>query len=340
MRSSARLGLVALVVCAGLLSATMRFAAPSAASSAAASLGPLPTVAQLRADIKRSVAVTTGPNAAKTVPPLLSAATAPPQLSNSSPGACYPNTNTATTVPTDFATSCVWGDITAHKSLFLFGDSQAWMWLPALDAFGRNYDWKIYFLAMPSCSPWITPFDVDYGGSSTVGCNKYRLAEISAANSVHPNYIIPEGMLLDYGLGHYATTPEFVGELKAMARALHPSGAKLLFLDPIPQFNASVTSATPAICLTAHLSSIQQCLMSPTQLISSELLGGITQFAKKAHAEVADTTQLFCTANHCALFINANSRTYLVYDDPYHMNLWYSEWISRAFGQILQPLLL
>lgn len=313
-------------------------ASPSPFRASASPSQALPTLSQLEADIQQSVQVKVAPNPATTVPPLLSVGTTPPQLDHPDPGACYPNTNDATTVPEDLSTACVWGDTSAKRSIFLFGDSQAWMWLPAFDAIGRTIDWKIYFTAMPGCPPWIDPTKVNYDGSSAVVCNEYQHAEIRAIDALHPQFVIPLGMEADYGRGHWATHAQFVSQLESLSNALRPSGARLLFLDPIPQFNPDFTSATPQTCLTAHAREIQSCFFPPKDLVAPWLLQGIAQLvSRNPGSALVDTTRLFCTQQHCALFVVGGRAVHLVYQDAYHMNLWYCFWISSALQTLLAP---
>jgi len=42
---------------------------------------------------------------------------------------------------------CVYGDRLAKRTLVLTGDSQAWMWEPAFDKWGRANQWKVIVLA-------------------------------------------------------------------------------------------------------------------------------------------------------------------------------------------------
>jgi hypothetical protein len=48
---------------------------------------------------------------------------------------------------------CVYGDPDAERTAFLFGDSHAAQWLPALDRYARQQGWRLEFHTKSSCSP-------------------------------------------------------------------------------------------------------------------------------------------------------------------------------------------
>jgi hypothetical protein len=295
-----------------------------------------PTLAQLEADIANSVSLKTGPNIATSIPPLLSMT--PVDVSSlAMKASCY--SDSVTSVPSNFATLCAWGSKTATRTIFLFGDSQAAQWVPALNALGSDLGWKVIMLGRSQCSPWVDQQKFTYTGTSLATCTKFRQEEFQAIDKTHPAIVIPDGLELDYGEGKYATPGQFLTELQTMATALKPSGAKLLFLSPLPGFYPDFTNQTPTTCLTAHAGNIQPCLYSPTQMVSYELLAGFKAIAASTQGAVADVTPLFCTTTKCAIFVKAGAVNHLVYLDEYHTNRWYLVWISKALESIVGPLL-
>ena len=48
---------------------------------------------------------------------------------------------------------CVYGDPEGKRTAFLFGDSHAAQWLPALDRYARQQGWRLEFHTKSSCSP-------------------------------------------------------------------------------------------------------------------------------------------------------------------------------------------
>ena len=325
--------LAATFVVIGALSGIADAGSPTAS---AAKFGARPTLAQLEADIANSVQLSAGPNITTTIPPLLSMTPADMSIVPMDPE-CY--SDSVKSVPANFATRCAWGSKTATRTIFIFGDSQAAQWVPAFNALGVDLGWKIIMLGLSQCSPWVDPQKLYYTGTSLAACDKFRTEEFKAINKTHPTIVIPEGFELDYGKGNYATPAQFLGELQTMATDLKPSGAKLVFLSPIPGFYPDFTNQTPSTCLTAHASNIQPCIYSPTQMVSYELLTGFKAIAASTNGAVANVTPLFCTTSKCALFVKAGNANHLVFFNNYHVNRWYSLWISQALETILTPLL-
>jgi SGNH domain (fused to AT3 domains) len=311
-------------------------AAAGTLRAGATAAGARPTLAQLEADIASSVQLKAGPNVATSIPPLLSMTPVDVSSLAMNPS-CY--SDSVTSVPSNFSKLCAWGSKTATRTIFLFGDSQAAQWVPALNALGIDLGWKVIMVGRSQCSPWVDPNKLYYTGTSLAACIKFRAEEFRAIDKTHPAVVIPDGLELDYGVGKYATPQQFLAELQTMATALAPSGAKLVFLSPLPGFYPDFTNQTPVTCLTAHASDIQPCLYSPTQMVSYELLEGFKQIAASTQGAVANVTPLFCTTTKCAIFVKAGNANHLVYFDQYHTNRWYSVWISRALDSILGPLL-
>jgi hypothetical protein len=328
--------LFCLVVASAAIAVSPGLAAAGTLRSPATAGGARPTLTQLQADIASSVQLKAGPNVATSIPPLLSMTPVDVSSLSMNPS-CY--SDSVTSVPSNFATLCSWGSKTATRTIFLFGDSQAAQWVPALNALGIDLGWKVIMLGRAQCSPWVDPQKLYYTGTSLAACTKFRTEEFRAIDKTHPAVVIPDGLELDYGVGRYATPQQFLGELQAMATALTPSGAKLVFLSPLPGFYPDFTNQTPTTCLTAHAGDIQPCLYSPTQMVSYELLAGFRAIAASTKGAVANVTPLFCTTTKCAIFVKAGDANHLVYFDQYHTNRWYSVWISRALDSILGALL-
>ena len=297
-------------------------------SYGANSVPPGPTLVQLVSYASASSHLTRGPNVLTSIPPLVQAAS---NIPNFLPAKCYStSTTTVQSMPSNAATACAFGDTNASQTILLFGDSQAAMWVPALNIAGEILHWKIVFVAKVGCGPWIDP-----ANEGITACNQWVKGEIALANQLKPQVVLPVGLTTGWRNNRYPTRVQFDNEIKSMVKALTPSRAKVLFFDEIPQYYSSLTSATPATCLTVHSSSIQSCELTIKQVMSIWTTKALNVVADADHLSIVPVRQFFCGKTRCDLFVNAPNGSHLIYSDWAHMNADYSAWIGPATAKLL-----
>ncbi len=309
---------------------TLAFAVPGA--SAAASTTPSsPSLSQLISYVVASSQLKHGPNVFTSLPPLTKAAD--DDSGAMIPAPCLSSATGVQALPTNPGVTCAFGDKSATKSLLLFGDSQASMWLPAFNIAGTILHWKVIFLAKLGCGPWISPVTSAAGSSA---CSQWVHGEIAAANQLKPQVVVPIGLTLaELSDNQYPSTNQFVSEVLSMVQGLAPSHAKVLILQEIPQFYSYFTSATPESCLTVHSSSIQPCELTIKQVKAIETTVGLADVATIDHLDTVPIRELFCGSKRCDVFVNSPGESHLIYQDWAHMNATYSAWIGRATAQLL-----
>jgi hypothetical protein len=290
-----------------------------------------PTLSQLISYVDASSQLKLGPNVSTSLPTLTAAANN--GTSGMIPPACISFTAATKPLPSDAGTTCAFGDTAATRTIFLFGDSQASMWLPAFNIAGTILHWKIVFVAKDGCGPWISPVTSSEGSSA---CNQWVRGEIALENQLKPQVVVPVGLTLaTLSNNQYPTTNQFVSEVQQMVQGIEPSHAKILLLQEIPQFYSYFTSATPQSCLTVHSSSIKNCELTIKQIKTIETTVGLNAVAVINHLETVPTRELFCGKVRCDVFVNSPHETHLVYQDWAHMNATYSAWIGPATAQLL-----
>lgn len=295
-----------------------------------------PTINSLTSLINTSVLIHHAPNLSTSLPALASM-TARDVVVQHMRYRCYSD-GFDPAIPANAEVSCAWGDVGAQRSILLWGDEEAAMWLPALDRFGIDHSWKILFLGKPNCPPWINPNKNTYAGTSRVGCNNFVTSVVKFANANHPSYIIPVGMPGDYGKSQWPTKSQMTSEVLATYNALAPSTAHIIFLDQIPWYEKWFTSLTPTTCLKNDSNDVTKCLVKP--FVDTNVIRiGIANVSHLKKLPVVPVRKLFCTAKACALFVKASDGSHLVYYNQYLINRYYSAWISKALGSLLAPFL-
>jgi hypothetical protein len=290
-----------------------------------------PTLSQLISYVDASSQLKLGPNVSTSLPTLTAAAN--DGTATMIPYPCISSIAATKPLPRDAGTTCAFGDTAATRTIFMFGDSQASMWLPAFNIAGTILHWKIVFVAKDGCGPWISPVTSSEGSSA---CNQWVQGEIALVNQLKPQVVMPVGLTLaTLSNNQYPTTNQFVSEVQQMVQGIEPSHAKILLLQEIPQFYSYFTSATPESCLTVHSSSIQNCELTVKQVKKIETTVGLNVVAVIDHLETVPSRELFCGSVRCNIFVNSPHETHLIYQDWAHMNATYSTWIGRATAQLL-----
>jgi SGNH domain (fused to AT3 domains) len=316
--------------------ATVALVTGTATLASGASLsGPLPSVLKTQLAASSSI---DSVDVTKTVPPLASIGTFDFSYNPSRYGCTTLQTQEAPIY--DAATRCAYGDLKAKRTIALFGDSQAEMWLPAFDMMGQALQWKVVYFAKAGCAPWVNTVPGDFtiiGKLTHRICQNFVTNEIADVIAVHPKVIVPVGLEGSVATKTAPTTAVLTTQIKALLTALAPAHATTLFLKPIAEYIPSITSQTPTTCLTAHQGALSSCALTPADLTKDPVYPGLMAAASATGTTVVDTARLFCSPSLCPLIVQGSDGVHLVYNDATHINRWYSQYISRSFANLVRP---
>ncbi len=321
--------LLALVLVAGSLMDARR--------ASAATVDTRPTYAQLLAELVTSSAATTLPPEAKQM--LTSVASKYSGyyvgLKRSVTSGCNA-TEAQVAIPANSGTACLYGNPKGVKSLVLFGDSQANMWTPALEALGLSFNMRIYAFSKSGCPPW--EYTVTHpDGSAFPQCVSWRASVRAYINTTHPNYVMVTGAAGFTSATHRVNSAEIASGIGRLTTALKPSRSHLILLSNIPWITASNKITEPNTCLAANLNAIKNCFAARTGDALVNVIGtGIAQASTTYKIPLVDISSLFCTVSTCVTVVGKQ----LVYSDRYHALSSYITYISRAMIPLLAPKLI
>jgi hypothetical protein len=329
-----RSGNKSITFCAlSIIICTVLFTAPSFAGSDALSNGP--SLSQLKTYISLSASISHAPDLTATVPPLENDVSDGLTLKMKHP--CY-GVDSAT-LPSNPQSQCLWGDKEGKKSIFLFGDSQAATWLPAMNLIGLSEGYKIYFRAEAGCPPWEPSGEKDFvltTGLTFDQCTKIVSNEIHLADTIHPTFIVLAGDGNYIGTNQFnSSTTNYVHEMASVISRLKPSRSTIVLLGQVPQYNVSASNPmTPTECLTVHGSDMIPCLLSPNVVTASPVNQALVGSSTTSHVPFIDVLPLFCTSQRCPLTVWTPNGVYLTHFDQYHVDKFYSAFIAHALLQL------
>ena len=248
------------------------------------------------------------------------------------------------TEPAVAATHCVYGDLSASRTIFLFGDSNAQMWIPAFDSLGYDLGWKVIAMTQASCQPWETQWlssSLVLYKQITVGvCNSWRQSVLSIIQTVKPNYVIPIGVGPFNHSTPYPSSSQLTTSIVNLLNLIRLDGSTPLLLQPMPRYDVTQPiSISPEQCLTEHPTNIMPCEVTPAMQTNLMSVVSFQAAARQTHVREVLDQALFCTRTLCPLVIPSGSQSYVVYKNGDHMTFSYSQWVSRALEALFKGVL-
>lgn len=224
---------------------------------------------------------------------------------------------------------CVYGDTTSKKIIAVVGDSEADMWIPTFDVYGKEYGFKIERIEMDGCTAWEqkAPASIAGWANCEVKWKAYCVHEIL---KLHPYAVVATGMVIDSQASVVVEKAKLAAAgIDKYFSAIAKSKAKLFVLSNIPWDYA--ISTPPRDCVDVHTSEINACdaKVDPTMTAALKVV------EKKGIAKVIPITSLFCANKTCPIVVG----NYVLYSDNHHMSHSWATYITRAFAQIFNPLL-
>jgi len=226
----------------------------------------------------------------------------------------FPDTN----VP-----ECVGGEIGASKTLVLYGDSHATMWMPAFDRIGKELGWEIHLFAKLAC-PLVEENVWSYQlNKPFFECQTWQSDVLNKIRDLNPDVIVAtdqwkpavkNGSIDDSGveaLWNRSFQPA-VAKLKSYTD-------RLIVLGNVPNIEAD-----PATCVGQGGSTPWQC----STLRDDSEYAAINRIERKATKAVGgqyiDTMEWACTTQFCPTVIGGR----VAYFDQWHFSDTYVKWLD------------
>jgi hypothetical protein len=230
-------------LCAGLTAPTV------AGSSEAARITP-GTAAQIAALVSAAPSITSLP---ANPSPTLQAE------SSDSTGAEYPIVDHCSNRPTD---RCTFGKTSATREIVVFGDSHAYMWLPAVAKAGKTLGYRVLLMWDPGCpaasvTPWFAVAFNHIPAGYDTACVTWRnqtIANLKKMRHVALVLLASRTAGVMSGPGAYFTDVQWQSALKTTALALQSRSTRVAVLGdilPLP--------GIPEDCLASHPTAVQSC---------------------------------------------------------------------------------
>jgi hypothetical protein len=238
------------------------------------------------------------------------------------------------------APGCVHGDPNGARTVVVWGDSHAWMWLPTFDAIGKDSQTQIVQFDKSSCGPQDMRIWLDRLRRAYTECDDFRRFVEGGIEAMHPSAVVMTAAVKGVRLmeGDHGT-PQGVDEAWAsgLATTIHavaPYTGQIIVLGDI-----AYTAQEPADCLSAHANDARACDTPRSGAIDEYgLPSGVyddhnrmeQQVAEQNGARYVSVTRWFCTDTVCPAVVGGLAVYLAVYEDYFHVSPNYAYWLSNA----------
>ena len=232
------------------------------------------------------------------------------------------------------------GDQSASKTVVLFGDSNASMWVPSLDSLGKQRGFKVIAYIRFGCPFSDTPGYLPNSRTVDPMCSQWRNAIIAEVNATNPE---PSAVVLaqfqqvsDLYPGRGSSSARVVQGVEPTLKALKVGTSPKIILVGVPLPSMSVP-----VCLSAHSSNIQLCASARPSTTSprSPALGAREgnwyladqNAALRGGGQAAWLTEALCGARSCPPVAAGLIPQALLE----HVSIPWAQHVAAAFGELL-----
>jgi hypothetical protein len=230
---------------------------------------------------------------------------------------------------------CIYGSVSAKRTIVIFGDSFVGNWLPALNDAGKNLGYRIAAFEFAGC---ITSFVPPTPGVRLTAfaraCDEWHAHLPAAVQAQRPALILAANGTPSWGVqGDLSWIQGIQRAFKEMTTASPDTTRVIVSISP------HLPEPAPS-CLASYFSSIQKCNLTYKPgvlglgLFSASLIRD-RNAALASHAILLSTVQWFCLKDRCPAVV----KNLLVYADADHVTTVYSEYLSRVLQKALVSIL-
>jgi hypothetical protein len=228
-------------------------------------------------------------------------------------------------------TQCVFGDVSSARTMVLFGDSHAHMWIPAVAPVALAARMRLVVLWRPGCpaddvSVWnLTARSINRA------CNAFRAKAIKEIQRLHAAVVLIASRTSNVPVAGQPGRDDATWQAAAEATivALQSRATRVGVIQDITAFTADLPN-----CLWHHPKAIQRCSTpNPNPLVRQR--DADEQAAAASTGATYLSTQKWLCTTVCSPVVGRM----VAYLNNEHVSATYSEFLSKVFAAELRPML-
>lgn len=224
---------------------------------------------------------------------------------------------------------CVYGEQDSSRSVVVYGDSHANMWIPAFDAIGKTAHWKIIQMGKRGCQVADFPRWSPEEKRLYTECAAFRSFALEQISELHPDVVVLVSNSKDIQM-EMNGRPTRDGLEDAWAKGLEkmivkikPMTGKVIVLGSV-----ALPKQAGNDCLSAHVNDVRPCNTSRAEAVDYEHNRMEETVATQSGAQYIDMIPWMCTDTVCPAVVGDLA----VHMDLYHIWQNYALWLSGALG--------
>ncbi|MEU4244895.1 SGNH hydrolase domain-containing protein [Actinoplanes sp. NPDC026619] len=222
---------------------------------------------------------------------------------------------------------CVFGDPAGTKRVFLYGDSHAGMWLPAMRMIAEQEHWRLEFFGKPACpAPRLTFWNQQESRPFTE-CDRFRDFVLARVQQARPDLVVVTNESYSQKLdrGVLITPGQWQAGLTATLTTLVGSASRVIVLGDTPVLDQSAPD-----CLAAHASNVSSCSTSTTKATAR-----VWNAADEAAARASGAGYVSVLPWLCSTICTPVIGNVLVYQNQFHLTATYARMMHGVLEEAL-----
>lgn len=187
---------------------------------------------------------------------------------------------------------CSYGPDDAQRSMVIFGDSIAGMWLPALERIAENSGWRLYYLVKTSCP---VANLVEWNPEDTANaCPQWREWALGEIQKLAPDVVL----LSTRGQSSSLASGKWEAGMVSTIQTLQQASPRVVVFSETP-----LALEDPVSCLDRPGAILADCTWELNGDVAA-LIAADRRASATAGAEFLDLLPWFCSSNRCPLVVN------------------------------------
>jgi len=226
---------------------------------------------------------------------------------------------------------CVFGDKSSATSLVLFGDSHAFMWLPALIPLAVKRHLRLILIWSASCPAASVTVWNPTTNVPNLACNRFRASSIAAVRALKPALVLLASRTTEVtgaGGSPIADATWKVG-LERTIHSIASKSTRVAVIGDVTQFSVLLPD-----CLAAESKHVQACATPDPNPKIPDHFAAEEAAAAATHVHYLNPHKWLCAAT-CSPVIG----NYAAYYNDNHVTATYAAYLSTVFGAAVTALL-
>jgi peptidoglycan/LPS O-acetylase OafA/YrhL len=232
---------------------------------------------------------------------------------------------------------CVFGSADLDRKMFLFGDSHAAQWFPALEQFTARNGYRLFSRTKSACASidirqWHTRWKREY-----TECVEWRNKVLEEIEQVRPDIVVignssRHAPIGDDGerLNGEARENDLIAAERRMIDRIRATGAEIVFMEETPWHGFD-----PPDCLVSNPRDEEACRTPIKEARSKRSPWSVTPRSSVPGIHVVDLTDQFCWDGYCY----STDGEFALHRDKHHVSLGYAEHLADTLASRLNKVL-